>query len=137
MINRKKELRTMLEMLKKAEGSEIDKISVRTVIDTLISLTKRVEELENQEEDEADEEVSILERLRTVQVCNLSNKLIDILRTQPQQIGLSSLTMLLVDASIRNDIAKGEFLDALCTFWDDRVKEFEEMNSEEDENDHE
>ena len=137
MTSHKKELRTMLEMLKKAGESEIDKISVRTVIDTLISLTKRVEELENQEEDEADEEVGILERIRNVQVCNLSNKLIDILRTQPQQIGLSSLTMLLIDASIRNDINKGEFLDALSTFWDGRVKEFEEMDSEEDENDDE
>ena len=125
----------MLEMLKKAGESEIDKISVRTVIDTLISLTKRVEELEKEEEEEEEEdkEVGLLERLRTVQVCNLSNKLIDILRTQPQQIGLSSLTMLLVDASIRNDISKGEFLDALNVFWDGRVKEFEEMNSEEDE----
>ncbi|HMG13868.1 MAG TPA: hypothetical protein VK590_00405 [Saprospiraceae bacterium] len=131
MTNHKKELRTMLEMIKKAGENEIDKISVRTVLDTLISLTKRVEELES--EDESEEEVGILERLKMVRVTALANKLVDILRTEQQSIGQCTLTMLLVDSSIRNDISKAEFLDAMNSFWDGRVKELEEDNQDGDE----
>jgi hypothetical protein len=130
MTIHKKELRTMLDMLKKAGENEIDKISVRTVLDTLISLTKRIEELEKEE---PDEEVGILERLKMARVSALANKLVDVLRTEQQSIGQCTLTMLLVDSSIRNDISKAEFLDAMNSFWDGRVKELEEDNQDGDE----
>ncbi len=132
-----KDLKTILEMMGKVGESEIEKASIDKILETLVTLAKRIDDIEKKEKEDPQEVEGLLDLLRMARVTRLANKLIDILRTERQEIGFNALTIILLDANIRNNIEKKDFLDVLDRYWDDRVKEFEEDDDEGDEDDDE
>ena len=132
-----KDLKTILEMMGKVGESEIEKASIDKILETLVTLAKRIDDIEKKEKEDPQEVEGLLDLLRMARVTRLANKLIDILRTERQEIGFNALTIILLDANIRNNIEKKDFLDVLDRYWDDRVKEFEKDDDEGDEDDDE